>query len=289
MTNEEDEWLSDFLETAQAFARPSQATAEKDYGTKLKLFTPRFERARVCDAEEALAKRLAASEALAGQRKFDDASDALDEAFAIAGDLLRNAAPPVVEEVPAVEPVEEVVAETMAEGAAVGTVGEVLAEEVAGEAAPAEGGVEEAVPEPSGDEYVASDATVEEAAAEPVADEYVAPDVPVEEFVTEHPAEGYVSEEAAGEIVTEEPVGEVTTDESASGGDAEQQGTEYGSENLEEGGEETAPTDEGPGFVPTDSFSLSVGPGNEAASTEETPAEEPPPEEPEPPKKRGRS
>ena len=51
MTNEEDEWLSDFLEAAQASARQSQTGAEKDYGTKLRLFTPRFERARACDAE----------------------------------------------------------------------------------------------------------------------------------------------------------------------------------------------------------------------------------------------
>ena len=65
MTKEEDDWLADFLELAQTSVRQNQATAEKDYATKLKLLTPRLTRARGCDAGEELAKRLAASEALA--------------------------------------------------------------------------------------------------------------------------------------------------------------------------------------------------------------------------------
>ena len=135
MTNEEDEWLSDFLETAQASARQSQASAEKDYGTKLRLFTPRFERARAYDAEESLARSLATSEALAGQGKFDAASDALDEAFAIAGDLLRNAAPTAAE-----------------------TVGEAVIEEPA---------TETAIGEPATDEYVAEEPAGEIVTEEP--------------------------------------------------------------------------------------------------------------------------
>ena len=92
MTKDEDDWLSDFLELAQGSARQSQMAAEKEYNIRLKLLTPRIERARVCDADEALAKIVAASEALAGQGKFDAAADQLDAAFALAGRLLETAA-----------------------------------------------------------------------------------------------------------------------------------------------------------------------------------------------------
>lgn len=92
MTKEEDDWLSDFLEAAQASARQSQATAEKDYTAKMKLFAARFERARAGDADGELENRLAAAEALAGQKDFDAAADAVDEAFVFAGGLLSASA-----------------------------------------------------------------------------------------------------------------------------------------------------------------------------------------------------
>lgn len=92
MTKDEDDWLSDFLEAAQTAAKQNQAAAEKDYASKLKLLTPRFTRAGACDPDAELAKRLAASAALAGQKKFDAASDALDEAYELAAGLLIAAA-----------------------------------------------------------------------------------------------------------------------------------------------------------------------------------------------------
>src|SRR5688572_7492482 len=100
MTKDEDDWLADFLEVAQSTAKQSQAAAEKDYATKLKLMNPRLERASSADADQAMAQRLAASEALAGQRKYDDALDALDEAFLLAAGLIAtgSAATAVVEE-----------------------------------------------------------------------------------------------------------------------------------------------------------------------------------------------
>lgn len=115
MTKDEDDWLSDFLEAAQASTQASQAAAEKEYAAKLKLFTPRFERARPSDSEEELARRLAAGTALAGQQKFDAASDALDEAWTLAGDLLLATAAAAVS--PATED-ETVTAEPMAESVA---------------------------------------------------------------------------------------------------------------------------------------------------------------------------
>jgi nicotinate-nucleotide--dimethylbenzimidazole phosphoribosyltransferase len=92
MTKDEDDWLSDFLEAAQASAKQNQAAAEKDYASKLRLLTPRFTRASACDPDAELAKRLAASEALAGQKKFDAASDALDEAYVLSAGMLSAAA-----------------------------------------------------------------------------------------------------------------------------------------------------------------------------------------------------
>jgi hypothetical protein len=92
MTKDEDDWLSDFLELAQASDRQSPTASEKDYQIRLKLLSPRIERARDCDVDEALAKKVAASEALAGQGKFDAAADQLDAAFALAGHLLETAA-----------------------------------------------------------------------------------------------------------------------------------------------------------------------------------------------------
>jgi hypothetical protein len=100
MTKDEDDWLADFLEAAQATAKQSHVAAEKDYATKLKLMQPRFDRANTADADQELAKRLAASGALAGQRKFDAASDALDEAFLLAASLIATAVPtpPIAED-----------------------------------------------------------------------------------------------------------------------------------------------------------------------------------------------
>ena len=95
MTKDEDDWLSDFLELVQASVRQSQMAAEKDYTIRQKLLSPRIERARVCDSDETLAKKVAASEALAGQSKFDAAADQLDAAFALAGHLLETS-PPLV-------------------------------------------------------------------------------------------------------------------------------------------------------------------------------------------------
>jgi hypothetical protein len=92
MTKDEDDWLSDFLELALASARQSQMASDKDYATRLKLLSPRIERARPFDADDELAKKAAASEALAGQKKFDAAADQLDAAFTLAGRLLETAA-----------------------------------------------------------------------------------------------------------------------------------------------------------------------------------------------------
>src|SRR5262245_40426648 len=108
MTKDEDDWLSDFLEVAQSTAKQSLATAEKDYATKLKLMKPRFERASSADTDQAMAQQLAASEAFAGQKKYDAALDALDEAFLLAAGLVATAsaaaAAEVVDESPAPAP-----------------------------------------------------------------------------------------------------------------------------------------------------------------------------------------
>ncbi|HSI15439.1 MAG TPA: hypothetical protein VK961_25560, partial [Chthoniobacter sp.] len=92
MTKDEDDWLSDFHEFAQASARQRQMAAEKDYAIRWKLLSPRIERARHCDPDEELAKKVAACQALAGQSKFDAAADQVDLAFALAGQLLATAA-----------------------------------------------------------------------------------------------------------------------------------------------------------------------------------------------------
>jgi hypothetical protein len=107
MTKDEDDWLSDFLEAAQAAAKQNQTAAEKDYASKLRLLTPRFTRASGCDSDKELAKRLAASEALAGQKKFDAASDALDEAYVLAAGLLSAAAAAMAEAAAAEEIADE--------------------------------------------------------------------------------------------------------------------------------------------------------------------------------------
>jgi hypothetical protein len=96
MTKDEDDWLADFLEVAQSTAKQSQAAAEKDYATKLKLMKPRFDRASAADADQAMAGRLAAGEALAGQKKYDAALDELEEALCSRRDCLprRTRRPP---------------------------------------------------------------------------------------------------------------------------------------------------------------------------------------------------
>jgi len=207
MTKDEDDWLSDFFELAQASARQSQTAAEKEYNIRLKLLSPRIERARVCDSNEALAKKVAASEALAGQGKFDAAADQLDAAFALAGQLLETAAAAaaaeavsasenlepasVIEEPPAEEApetptasldatvqdlpsAEEAVAETPVEESPVGDLDAMLEELPSGEAAAVEKPAEES---PVGDlDAMLEDLPSGDAAASEVPSEISAPD-----------------------------------------------------------------------------------------------------------------
>src|SRR5689334_1432830 len=103
MTNDEADWLADFLETAQKGAKQAETTAAKDYAAKLRLLTPRFNRAQAGDAEGELAPVLAQAEDLLAKKKYDDASDALTKASAIA---FRIVSTPVEEPMPEPEPAE---------------------------------------------------------------------------------------------------------------------------------------------------------------------------------------
>lgn len=116
MTKDEDDWLSDFLEAVQASAKQNLAAAEKDYAFKSKLLNPRLQRALArADADGELARKLAAVEALAGQRKFEAALDTLDEAAVIAAGVLSM---PVVEAVISADTMAEPMAPPVAEESA---------------------------------------------------------------------------------------------------------------------------------------------------------------------------